>query len=136
MNIMKYLTGAGVAIMLATPLAWSQTVVSVPGASTTVTTTTTAPNSPPYVVNPNDPVQFPAGGVGMSNASHEGGVKAAFVDQQIAAAKAEGKDVSAAETQEIQGQADLKKGLNNEASEHFDSALRSIGILANIPNTQ
>lgn len=127
--------GAIAMTILASPVAWSQTEVIAPVSSTTTTTTTT--NAPaPYVVNPNDPVQFPPGGVGMGNASHEGGVKAAFVDQQIAAARAQGRDVSAAQTQEIQGQADLKKGLNSEASEHFDAALRSIGVLANLPNTQ
>ena len=136
MKLVKYLASAGVAIILTTPLAFGQTLVTVPATSTTVTTTTRTPTQPPYVVNPNDPVQFPNEGVGMSNPSHEGAVKAAIVDQQIAMARSQGKDVSAAETQEIMGQSDLKKGLNNEASEHFDTALRSLGVLENIPNTQ
>jgi len=126
--------GAIAITIFASPVAWGQTEIITPVNSTTTTTITNAPA--PYVVNPNDPVQFPPGGVGMGNASHEGGVKAAFVDQQIAAARAQGRDVSAAQTQEIQGQADLKKGLNSEASEHFDAALRSIGVLSNLPNTQ
>lgn len=137
MKLVNCFVGAGAALILAASTARAQTVVTEPGTSTTITTTTTtATNPPPFVVNPDDPVQFPNQGVGMSNPSHEGAVKAAIVDQQIAAARAQGKDVSAAESQEILGQADLKRGLNNEASEHFDAALRSIGVLANLPDTQ
>jgi hypothetical protein len=131
MKLVNSLAGAGIAIMFSTALAWGQTiVVTAPDASTTTTTTTTTMSdaSPPYVVNPNDPVQFPNGGVGMANPSHEGAVKAAFVDKKIAEARAQGVDVSAAETQEIMGQADLRKGLNDEAGQHFDAALRSVGV--------
>jgi len=65
----------------------------------------------------------------MNPTSHEGNVKAAYVDQQIAMAKARGQDTSAAETQEIMGQADLRRGLNNEAAQHFDNALRAVGVM-------
>jgi len=130
MKLVNYFAGAGIAIMLTTPLAWGQTIVTAPdGSAITTTTTTTTTNGPAFIVNPDDPVQFPAGGVGMSNASHEGAVKAAFVDQKIAQARAQGRDVSAAETQEIMGQADLKRGLNDEAGQHFDAALRSVGVM-------
>jgi hypothetical protein len=127
MKLVNCLVGASVAIMFSTALAWGQTiVVSEPDALTTTTTTTTnAP--PPYIVNPNDPVQFPPGGGPSGASSHEGDVKAAYVDQKIAQARAQGHDVSAAETQEIMGQADLRMGLNHEAGEHFDAALSSIG---------
>lgn len=136
MKVAKYLAGAGLVMVLAAPTAWTQTVVTEPATSTTVTTTTTTTVPAAVAVNPDDPVQFPNQGVGMANPSHEGGVQAAMVDQQIAVAKAAGQDVSAAETQEIIGQADLKRGLNSEASEHFDAALRSIGVLSNLPDTQ
>jgi hypothetical protein len=83
------------------------------------------------VVNPNDPVQFPPAGPGPD--SHGGKLTAAFVDQKIAEAKAQGRDTSAAETQEVMGQADLRKGMNDEAAQHFDAALRSVGVAPNSP---
>ena len=94
----------------------------------TTTTVTTAP-----VVNPDDPAQFPPASVGMAPDSHEGKVKAAYVDQQIAAAKTRGQDTSAAETQEIMGQSALMRGLNTEAAQHFDAALRSVGVMPSQP---
>ena len=135
MKIVNWLAGAGIAIMCASPMAWGQTVVTSPDASTTTTTTTTTASNapPPYVVNPNDPVQFPPGGGASGASSHEGDVKAAFVDQKIAEARAHGQDVSAAETQEIMGQADLRRGLNHDAGEHFDAALSSIGVTLSGP---
>ncbi len=134
MKLVNCLAGAGIAIMFASPIAWGQTIVTAPVVSTTTTTTTTANNAPPpYVVNPNDPVQFPPGGGASGASSHEGDVKAAFVDQKIAEARAHGQDVSAAETQEIMGQADLRRGLNHDAGEHFDAALSSIGVTLSGP---
>lgn len=97
--------------------------------TTSTTTTTTTVSGVP--VNPNDPVQFPPAGPGPD--SHEGKLKAAFVDQKIAAAKAQGKDTPASETQEVMGQADLRKGMNDEAAQHFDAALRSVGVMPSAP---
>jgi len=134
MKLVNCLAGAGIAIMFSTALAWGQTiVVSEPDASTTTTTTTTTNAPPPYVVNPNDPVQFPPGGGASGASSPEGDVKAAFVDRKIAEARAQGQDVSAAETQEIMGQPDLRRGLNHEAGEHFYAALSSIGVTLSGP---
>ena len=128
----NWFAGLGIAAALAvTPaLGLAQTTVYEPGV-TSRTTTTTVTNGP--AVNPNSPVQFPPANVGMAPDSHEGKVKAAYVDQQIALAKARGQNTSAAETQEIQGQSDLRRGLNTEAAQHFDAALRSIGVMPNQP---
>jgi hypothetical protein len=128
----NWLAGFGVAAALAvTPaFGFAQSVYG-PTVTTNQTTTTTTTTGP--AVNPNDPVQFPPGGAGTSGASHQGDVKAAYVDQQIAMAKARGQDTSAAETQEIMGQAALKRGLNDEAAQHFDAALRSVGVTPSWP---
>jgi hypothetical protein len=129
----NWLAGLGVAAALAvTPaFGFAQTTVYQPGVTTNQTTTTTTTTAP--AVNPNDPVQFPPGGAGTSSGAQEGNVKAAFVDQQIALAKAQGKDTSAAETQEVMGQADLRRGLNDEAAQHFDAALRAVGVVPSSP---
>ncbi len=118
--------GAAAAFALISAPGFSQTAeIYTPSVTTsrTTTTTTTAP-----IVNPNDPAQFPPAGNGMNPDSHEGKVKAAFVDQQIAQAKARGMDTSAAENQEVMGQAALMHGMDVEAAQHFDAALRSVGI--------
>jgi hypothetical protein len=122
----NWFAGAAIAMLLgfAAMPAWCQSAET----TTTTTTTTTVPGVP---VNPNDPVQFPPGGPGPD--SHEGNMKAAFVDQKIAEAKAQGQDTSAAETQEVMGQADLRKGMNDEAAQHFDAALRSVGVMPSAP---
>jgi hypothetical protein len=127
----NWFAGLGVAAALAvTPaLGLAQTTVYAPATSRTTTTTVT--NGP--AVNPNSPVQFPAANVGMAPDSHQGKIKAAYVDQQIALAKSRGQNTSAAETQEIQGQSDLRRGLNAEAGQHFDAALRSIGAEPHSP---
>jgi hypothetical protein len=119
----RWLAGGALAMLLGfgAAVVWSQTTTT-----TTTTVTTIAP-----VVNPNDPVQFPPAGPGPD--SHGGKLTAAFVDQKIAEAKAQGRDTSAAETQEVMGQADLRKGMNDEAAQHFDAALRSVGVAPNSP---
>jgi hypothetical protein len=61
--------------------------------------------------------------------------KAAYVNQKIAEAKAQGKDVTAAQMQARMGQAALSKGLQSEADQHFDIALRSVGATPNEPAT-
>ena len=120
----NWLAGAAAATLLALAPApaWCQSTTN------TTTTTMTVPGTP---VNPNDPVQFPPAGPGTD--SHEGKTKAAFVDQKIAEAKAQGQDTSVAETQEVMGQADLRKGMNDEAAQHFDAALRAVGVTPSKP---
>jgi hypothetical protein len=61
--------------------------------------------------------------------------KAAYVNQKIAEAKAQGKDVKAAEMQARMGQAALSKGLQSEADQHFEIALRSVGANESATNS-
>jgi hypothetical protein len=115
----NWLAGLGIAAALALTPAFSLAQSTV----TSQTTTTTLSG-----VNPNDPVQFPP-----HQGSHEGAVSAAYVDQQIAMAKSRGQDTSAAESQEVMGQTALRNGLDDEAAQHFDNALRSIGVMPSWP---
>ncbi|SRR5579883_1827688 len=142
----KWLAGLGLAAAVAAPaLGLAQNSVTT---TTTYGPTATAPDAyAPAVsttsrtvtrswqVNPNDPEQFPPASVGMNPDSHQGKVRAAYVDQQIALAKARGQDTAAAEAQEVMGQGALRRGLNAEASQHFDAALRSLGIMPNSPHS-
>jgi hypothetical protein len=98
-------------------------------ATTQAQTTTTVTNSRSMTVNPNDPKQFPPANFGFSADQRQGNFKAAYVDQQIAIAKSHGIDTSVAENQSVIGRADLKKGLNQEAAQHFDNALRALGVM-------
>jgi hypothetical protein len=50
------------------------------------------------------------------------------VEHEIMKAKADGKDVTVAEAQRRMGMTALNNGLNKEAAQHFDTALRSLGI--------
>jgi hypothetical protein len=54
-----------------------------------------------------------------------------YVAKKIADAQLQGKDVSTAKAQEAMGEAALKKGMNDEAAQHFETALRSIGVMPN-----
>jgi len=40
-----------------------------------------------------------------------------------------GKDVTTAKSQEAMGKAALRKGMNDEAAQHFETAFRSIGVI-------
>jgi hypothetical protein len=60
-------------------------------------------------------------------------INAYYVHKKIDQAQAEGRDVGAAKMQEKMGDAALRKGMNNEAAQHFETALRSIGEMPNAP---
>jgi len=68
------------------------------------------------------------GGTGFNNPSQWGRANAEYVQHEIARAKSEGKDVRMAENQYRVGLNALNNGLNKEAAEHFDSALRAVGV--------
>ncbi len=68
------------------------------------------------------------GGEGMNNPSQYGRANADYVRHEIAKAKADGKNVTMAENQYRSGMNALNNGLNKEAAQHFDSALRSVGV--------
>jgi hypothetical protein len=119
------------ALALTPALGFGQTTEIYTPSTTTSRTTTTVTTVP--VVNPDDPAQFPPAGGGLNPDSHEGKVKATYVDQQIALAKQRGVDTSAAENQEIMGQSALMHGMDTEAAQHFDAALRAVGVMPSWP---
>ena len=52
-----------------------------------------------------------------------------YLAKKIAVAQAQGKDVTTAKSQEAMGKAALRKGMNDEAARHFETAFRSIGVI-------
>ena len=132
MKCTKYLAGAGLAIAVgfAAPLAWGQYAPVAPSVSSTVTTTTVTTTTTARPLNPDDPEQFPPS---AGTNSHEGAVKGAYVDLKIAEAKEQGRDTSAAISQSLMGRAALAKGQSDAAAQHFDAALRSVGVMPNWP---
>jgi len=152
MKLFNYLAGAGVALMIgaAAPLAWGQaTGPSMPSGSTAVAPAATSPTVPgekaasgapgsgmsatnPAAVPGSSAMGSPAAAAATSTSPAE--MKSAdYVHKKIADAQAQGKDVSAARMQEKMGTAALKKGMNDEAAQHFETALRSIGEMPNTP---
>jgi hypothetical protein len=129
-----WFTGLGLAAALlispAAGLAYTDIYYPATSQAQTTTTVTTGRS---MTVNPNSPRQFPPANFGFSADQRQGAFKAEYVDQQIALAKARGINTDPAIAQEIQGRADLKKGLNEEAAQHFDAALRSLGVMPSQP---
>ena len=64
----------------------------------------------------------------MNSPSQHGRANAIFVQHEITKARSQGKDVTAAEGQYTMGMAALNRGLNKEAAQHFDTALRAVGV--------
>src|SRR5260370_26527620 len=127
MKLANYLAGAGIALMLglAAPLLWGQTTEPGLVGSTTIAPAATSPTVPPERVAPGVPgipanTAKPAGpGPGSF---HQDAMTPDYVAKQIADAGARGKDVTKAKSEEAKGNAALKKGMNDEAARHFDSA--------------
>ena len=117
------LIAAGVGILFLLPQAsFGQTESSSPADVT---------SSHSDVVNPHAVMNnslATGGGAGMNSPSQWGRANAVYVEHEIQKAKANGKDVTVAETQRRMGMTALNNGLNKEAAQHFDTALRSIGI--------
>lgn len=152
MKLFNLLAGASAVLMIgsAAPLAWGQATAepSAPGASTAIAPSAASPTVPGEKAAPG----APGSGVSMDNPSARGSemnnpnaaaapgtsgtetVKSAYVHKKIDEAQAQGKDVSAAQIQEHMGDAALKKGMNDEAAQHFETALRSIGVMPNAPD--
>jgi hypothetical protein len=68
-----------------------------------------------------------------ASSSQSDQMSSGYVSQKISEAQAQGKDVRLAKAQQAMGEAALKKGMNNEAAQHFETALRSIGVMPNAP---
>jgi hypothetical protein len=102
------------------------------GFSQSTTSSSTATNNPRAAeVNPHDVTNnsMPTNsGAGFNNPSQWGRANAVYVQHEIAKAKANGRDVSVAENQYRLGLNMLNNGMNKEAAQHFDSALRAAGV--------
>jgi hypothetical protein len=81
--------------------------------------------NPHAVVNNTVPTNA---GAGTSNASQWGRANSVYTEHEIEKAKADGKDVTVAQAQYRMGMKALNTGLNKEAAQHFDQALRSVGV--------
>jgi hypothetical protein len=104
------------------------------GFSQTTTYSSESNNPRAAEVNPHEVTNnsMPTGsGTGFNNPSQWGRANAEYVQHEIAKAKADGKDVNLAENQYRLGLNDLNNGLNKEAAQHFDSALRAVGVQPN-----
>jgi len=134
MKLANYLAGAGVALMFgfAAPMLWGQVAEpGLAGGATSVAPKATSPTTPPERVAPGVPgipanTAKPAGPVGGSS-PHQDAMTPDYVAKKIADAGARGKDVTKAKSEQARGIAALKKGMNDEAARHFDTALRLIG---------
>jgi hypothetical protein len=131
MKLANHLAGAGVALMLslAAPLSWGQTTEPGLVGSTAIAPKATSPTVPPERVAPGVPgipanTAKPAGP--FAGGLHQDALTSDYVAKKIADAGARGKDVTKAKSEEAKGNAALKKGMNDEAARHFDSALRLI----------
>jgi hypothetical protein len=140
MKLFNFVAGVGAALLVgsAAPLARGQaTEPSVPSGSTAIAPAATSPTVPGEKAAPGAPgsgmshtpaMDKPAAGATQADAKN-----ADYVHKKIADAQAKGKDVSAARMQENMGNAALKKGMNDEAAQHFETAMRSIGEMPNAP---
>lgn len=138
MKLINMIAGVGMAMTVgfAAPLAWGQaTEPSIPSGSTAIAPAATSPTVPGDKAAPGAPGSSvgvaPAIEKPTTGASRADMTNADYVRRKIEDAQAKGKDVSAARMQEKMGDAALKKGMNDEAAQHFETALRSIGEMPN-----
>jgi hypothetical protein len=152
MKLINCLAGAGIIAMLGAtaPFAWCQaTDPNVSNAAASIAPAATSPTVPAEKAAPgapgssvdsasaaaagtavtaNNPAEQTAAGV-----SNKDMINSEYVHNKIAQAQSQGKDVSAARMQEAMGDAAMKKGMSDEAAQHFETALRSIGEMPNAP---
>jgi hypothetical protein len=138
MKLVNCLASAGVALMLgiAIPPAWGQATEPAAPSAGTVAPSAASPTVPGEKVAPGAPGSGMSAGMPMADASgtsQSDKMSADYVATKIGEAQAQGMDVSAAKAQQAMGEAALKKGMNNEAAQHFETALRSIGVMPNAP---
>src|SRR5215471_17433496 len=131
MKLANCFASAGLALMLgvAIPCAWGQ--ATEPGAPNagTVAPSATSPVVPGEKAAPGAPGSAMSAGAPAASSSQSDQMSSGYVSQKISEAQARGKDVRLAKTQQAMGEAALKKGMNNEAAQHFETALRSIGVM-------
>ena len=134
MNLTKCLASIGMTLMvgLPVPLAWGQATEPRMAGSTAGAPAATSPTVPAERVAPGVPgippnTPRPLGPAPGGSRSYA--MKADYLAKKIADAQAQGKDVTTAKSQEEMGKAASKKGMNDEAARHFETALRSIGVI-------
>ena len=151
MKLINYIAGAGIAALIGVtgPFAWCQvSEPSAPNGATAIAPAATSPTVPAEKAAPgapgsgtdsnpaaagsnamaNDPAEHSAAGV-----SDKDMINSEYVHNKIAQAQSKGRDVSAAQLQAAMGDAAMKKGMSDEAAQHFETALRSIGEMPNGP---
>jgi hypothetical protein len=140
MKLVNCFASAGIALMLgiAVPSAWGQATESAAPGIAAVVPAATSPIVPAEKAAPGAPGSEMSANTSTSMATAPGNsqpdkMSADYVAKKIAEAQAQGKDVTTAKVQQVMGNAALKNGMNDEAAQHFDTALRSIGIMPNAP---
>ncbi len=138
MKLANYFASAGIAVMLgiAVPSAWGQVTESTAPAVAAVAPAATSPTVPAEKAAPRVAGSEMSANTSIAPApgsSQPDRMSADYVAKKIAEAQAQGKDVNTAKVQQTMGNAALKNGMNDEAEQHFDTALRSIGVIPNEP---
>jgi hypothetical protein len=116
------LAAAGIGALLLLPQA---------GFSQTTTYSTETNNPRATEVNPHDVTNNSMAtnsGSGFNTPSQWGRANATYVKHEIAKAKANGQDTTVAQNQYRLGLNMLNNGMNKEAAQHFDNALRAVGV--------
>jgi hypothetical protein len=148
MKLTNYVAGVGIALIVGAtaPIAWGQvTEPNVINGTTTIAPAATlptvpaekaAPGAPGSSTDPGDPdiagartaANYPAA-QNAPGVSDKDMINAEYVHNKISQAQTEGRDVSAARMQEAMGDSALKNGMNDEAAQHFATALQAIGAM-------
>ncbi len=129
---------AVLALGAAAPLVWGQatepglngtTSIAPAAASPTVPGEKAAPGAPgsDASVSGGSAANEPAGSAGTDDQSEM--MNSGYVHRKIDQAQAQGRDVSAAKMQAQMGDAAAQKGMTDEAAQHYQTALRSIGAM-------
>ncbi|SRR5579871_1483958 len=129
---LRILLSAAIVVLLLSAPAFGQTRIY---STSTANTSSDTYNARAIPVNPHSITNnsLPTGpGIGFDNPSQWGRANAVFVLHEIAKARADGRNVRVAEAQYGLAMNELNHGLNKEAAQHFDSALRTIGIQPNV----
>jgi hypothetical protein len=119
------------ALVLAAPPAWGQ--LNRPGltnGTTSIAPSATSPIVPGDTAAPGAPgsgVTAPKSATESAHSQAGDLLNSNYVHKKIDQAQAEGRDVSAARIQEAMGNDALRKGMDEQAADHFKTALRAVG---------
>jgi len=131
MNLTKCLASVGVVLIVGLVAPAVRGQATEPGMAGSVAPAATSPTVPAERVAPGVPGIPPntPRPLGPAVGSRADATKADYLAKKIAVAQAQGKDVTTAKSQEAMGKAALRKGMNDEAARHFETAFRSIGVI-------